>query len=132
LPPTSARLRTVALADRTSGIFLAWLQNRDYTWQNAAKSANIKPISVAMRVNGMPPGMYRLELWDPVSGNVVGQEDVLIPGNKAGDLTMDLLPISKSMAVRAIRVAEPGNVPSPTPTLTATPRPVATAAVTGS
>jgi Domain of unknown function (DUF5060) len=115
-------VRTVALADRTQGIFLAWLQHRDYTWQNAAKNVNVKPVTVGLRVNGMPPGMYRLELWDPISGNVLGQEDVTIPGQKDGILTANLLPISKSIAVRAIRIAEPGNAPSPTLTPTSTPR----------
>ncbi len=117
-----APLRTVALADRTAGIFLAWLQNRDYTWQNAAKNVEAKPATVSLKVNGMPPGLYRLELWDPFTGNVVGQENVTIPGQKDGILTVDLLPISKMLAVRAMRVAEPGNAPSPTTTLTPTPK----------
>jgi len=125
-------LRTVALADRSQGIFLAWVQHRDYTWQNVAKNINTKPVSVSLRVATMPPGLYRVELWDPFSGNVVGQEDVTIPGEKDGSLTVNLLPMSKMMAVRAIRIAEPGNAPSPTPTLTPTPRilstPVSTAA----
>ncbi len=124
-------LRTVALVDRTQGIFLAWLQHRDYTWQNVAKNANVKPVTVGLRVSGMPPGMYRLELWDPLTGNVVGQEDVTIPGTKDGVLTADLLPVSKSIAVRAIRVAEPANAPSPTPTLTPTPRILSTPSITG-
>jgi hypothetical protein len=124
-------LRTIALADRNMGIFLAWLQHRDYTWQNVAKNASVKPVTVSLRVGGMPPGMYRLELWDPFSGNVVGQEDVTIPGTKDGILTADLLPISRSMAVRAIRIAEPANAPSPTPTLTPTPRILSTPVTTG-
>jgi hypothetical protein len=123
-----APLRTLALADRTSGIFLAWLQNRDYTWQNVAKNVNGKPVTVSLRIDTMPPGMYRLELWDPFTGNVVGQEEVTIPGTKDGSLTVDLLPVSKAIAVRALRVAEPGNAPSPTPTLTPTPRILSTQA----
>jgi hypothetical protein len=123
-------LRSVALVDRTQGIFLAWFQHRDYTWQNVAKNVNVKPVTVSLRVSGMPPGMYRLELWDPLNGNVVGQEDVTIPGTKDGVLTADLLPVSKSIAVRAIRVAEPANAPSPTATLTPTPRILSTPVTT--
>jgi hypothetical protein len=72
--------------------------------------------------------MHRLELWDPFTGNVVGQEEATIPGTKDGSLTVDLLPVSKAIAVRALRVAEPGNAPSPTPTLTPTPRILSTPA----
>jgi hypothetical protein len=115
-------LRTLALADRTTGIFLAWLQNREYTWQNVARNISAKPVTMSLSVGGMPPGMYRLELWDPITGNVVGQEDETIPGTRDGPLSFDLLPIANSLAVRAIRIAEPGNAPSPTPTLTPTPR----------
>lgn len=121
-------LRTVALADRTTGILLAWLQHRDYTWQNVAQNVVLKPVTASVRVDGMPPGLYRLELWDPFTGNVVGQEEVTIPGAKDGVLTVSLLPVSKMIAVRAIRVAEPGDAPSPTPTLTSTPRILSTSA----
>ena len=119
-------LRTLALVDRTAGILLAWLQNRDYTWQNAVRNINPKPVTMSLRIGAMPPGMYRVELWDPVSGNVVGQEDLTIPGTRDGTLAFDLLPVARSLAVRAIRVAEPGNAPSPTPTWTATPRVLST------
>ncbi len=74
----------------------------------------------------MPPGQYRIELWDPFSGNVVGSENATISGQTDGPLNIDLLPISSMLAVRAIRVAEPGNAPSPTSTLTPTPKVLAT------
>lgn len=122
-----APLRTISLADRSAGIFLAVLQHRDYTWESAVKKAQIKPVVVKLRVDGMPPGQYRVELWDPFSGNVVGSENTTISGQKDGPLTVDLLPITTMLAVRAIRVAEPGNAPSPTPSLTPTPKVLATA-----
>ncbi len=45
-----APLRTICLADRTAGIFLAILQHRDYTWENAAKNDQIKPVMIKLRV----------------------------------------------------------------------------------
>jgi hypothetical protein len=122
-----APLRTVSLADRNAGIFLAVLQHRDYTWESAVKKVQIKPVMVKLRVDGMPPGQYRVELWDPFNGNVVGSENITISGQKDGPLTVDLLPISTMLAVRAVRIAEPGNAPSPTPSLTPTPKVLATA-----
>ncbi|HVO41095.1 MAG TPA: DUF5060 domain-containing protein [Aggregatilineales bacterium] len=119
-----APLRVIALGDQKAGLFLAIVQNRDYTWQNAARSIEAKPIMAALTVNAMPPGRYRLELWDPFTGNIIGQEDATIAGTTPGKLTIGLLPISKMIAVRAIRTAEPGNAPGPTPTLTETPRPL--------
>jgi hypothetical protein len=125
-----APLRTLALADRKGGIFLAWLQHRDYTWQNVAAGTDIQPITAGMRVAAMPTGLYQVELWDPFTGNVVGQETVTVTGTNEGDLTVNLLPISKMLAVRAIRIAEPADIPSPTPSFTPTPRIVPTATAT--
>jgi Domain of unknown function (DUF5060) len=127
-----APLRSLALADRTEGIFLAWLQNRDYTWENAAipDSKGPKPVTVSIRVDAMPPGQYRVELWDPFTGNVVGNETVTVPGTKDGPLAIDLLPITQMIAVRAFRVAAPGNAPSATPSLTPTPKVFTTAQAT--
>lgn len=115
-------LRTVALADRKAGIFLGWFQHRDYTWQNVAQQFAIQPVTMQMHVANMPPGNYRVELWDPLSGNIVGQEEIglSVEGNRV--LTIKLLPISNMLAVRAIRVAEPGNLPTPSLTPTSTPR----------
>ncbi|MCC7209710.1 MAG: DUF5060 domain-containing protein [Anaerolineae bacterium] len=123
-------LRTLALADREEGILLAWLQHRDYTWQNAAAGVQAQAVSAAIRVDGMPVGQYLVELWDPFTGNVLGQETASVSGVTEGDvqgmLSVQLLPISRMLAVRAIRVSEPANLPSPTPTFTPTPRLTAT------
>jgi hypothetical protein len=125
-----APLRTLALADRKAGIFLAWLQHRDYTWQNVAAGLEIQPITTGVRAAAMPTGLYQVELWDPFTGDVVGQETVTVTGTNQGDLTVNLLPISKMLAVRAIRIAEPADIPSATPSFTPTPRLVPTTTVT--
>ena len=123
-------LRTLALADREKGILLAWLQHRDFTWQNAAAGVQAQAVSASIRVEGMPVGQYLVELWDPFTGNVLGQETASVTGAGEGDvqgeLSVQLLPISRMLAVRAIRVGEPANLPSPTATFTPTPRLTAT------
>jgi hypothetical protein len=121
-------LRTVALADRKQGIFLAWLQHRDYTWENTQKGVQPTPVTATLRIDNMPPGQYRVELWDPFTGNVVGSETMTIADTKGGSLSVNLLPISSMLAVRALRIAEPGNAASPTQSPTPTTVPLATAA----
>ncbi|MEP7284382.1 MAG: DUF5060 domain-containing protein [Chloroflexota bacterium] len=119
-------LRTVALVDKTAGIFLGWLQHRDYTWENVAKNIQIKPVTVSLRVDGMPTGQYRVELWDPFTGNVVGDEQVTVAaaaGAKTGNLAINLLPISKMIAVRAFRIADAAGVPTQAATEAATQAP---------
>ncbi len=117
-----APLRTLALADRQKGYFAALVQHRDYTWQRVAANTRPTAVTAAIRASGMPAGLYRVELWDTISGNVVGQEEVLVKGVGSGDLTINLLPLTSLLAVRAIRIAEPANVPTPSPTLSPTPR----------
>lgn len=108
-----APLRAVALADRKMGIFAAWLQHRDYTWENVARKVEPKPLNFQLRIGGMPPGVYRVELWDPFSGNVVGDEMLTVSGSEPGALTITLLPITQMLAVRAFRVNEAGATPTP-------------------
>lgn len=117
-----APLRAVALADRAQGIFVGWIAHREYTWQNVAAQAHIKPVTCTIRAAGMPPGAYEVELWDPISGNVVGQETVTVEGVTSGELTLSLLPTARMLAVRAVRIAGPGNAQTPTPTPTIAPR----------
>ena len=119
-------LRTLALADRQSGILVAWAQNRQYTWENAAKNLAVQPVSATINMNDMPAGLYNVELWDTTSGNVIGEEQVYVTGAPNGTLSISLIPISDMLAIKAIRVAEPGNLPTTTPIPTATPRIVPT------
>ncbi|MBE2195300.1 MAG: DUF5060 domain-containing protein [Anaerolinea sp.] len=112
------RLRGLGLADNQEGIFLGFIQHRDYVWQNAV-NALPTPISAEMLVAGMPGGLYRVELWDAVSGDIVGVEEVSV-NESAGVLRVSLLPVSRMMGVRAVRVAQQGSQSSPTPTLTPT------------
>jgi hypothetical protein len=115
-------LRTMALADRKTGLLLAALQHRQYTWQNVAQNLAIPVINATIGVTGMPSGEYLIEQWDPFTGNVVGQETITLAANGDGMLTISLLPINSLLAVKAIRIAEQGNLPPVTPIPTSTPR----------
>lgn len=99
IPP----LRAVSLADRENGIYLGWLQHRDYTWETVAKKKTPKPVNFQLTVGEMPPGVYRVELWEPASGNIAGEEMVTVTGS--GSLTIQLLPVDSMLAVRAFRVS---------------------------
>ncbi|MBX3066748.1 MAG: DUF5060 domain-containing protein [Anaerolineae bacterium] len=117
-----APVRTVALADRQQGVFLAWAQLRDYTWQSAALNRLLQPVLASLHVDHMPSGLYSVELWDPLTGNVIGEEQVQVFDTPTGKLTIDLLPLNSMIAVRAVRIAEPANLPTLTPAPTSTPR----------
>lgn len=119
-------LRTLALADRQRGMLIVWAQNRQYTWQNAAQNLAVQPVSATINMNEMPAGLYNVELWDTTTGNVIGEEQVYVTGVPNGTLSISLIPISEMLAIKAIRVAEPANLPTTTPIPTATPRIVPT------
>ncbi len=94
-------LRSLSLADREKGIYLGWFQHRDYTFQNVAKKLEIKPATFQLSVTGMPPGTYRVEFWDLQSGNIAGDEMITVTGS--GQLSVQLLPVNKMLAVRAFK-----------------------------
>ncbi len=134
-----APLRVLALADHERGLLLAWFQNRTYSWQQAEEAITVVPPNFRAAFSNMPPGEYRVEFWDPFSGQVIGEDRVRVRPEDAGNLTFELLPIERMLAVRAIPVGglnlptltptptRPTVTPQPSPTGTATPSPSRTA-----
>lgn len=120
-------LRALALADSDAGLLLAWFQNRAYNWQTVDSAPPVGQVFRAV-VEGMPAGEYRLEYWDPFTGQVIGEERVLVRPEDGGQLAFDLLPIAQTLAVRAMPVT--GLTPAPSPTATVTPTPTATGTAT--
>jgi hypothetical protein len=140
--------RAVALADRAQGVALVWLQNRAYTWQNGESA--LEPLRFRLDIPGMPPGDYRVEFWDTSSGQLLGED--LIRAD-AASLSIDLLPFTTQIALRAFRIntpeviqatstpiptrtlsveASPTTTSSPTPTETAPPSPTPSNTATAS
>lgn len=126
-----APARVLTLRDSNAGVALAWIQHRNYTWQNVVSGIEIEPITFQYRLGGMPAGRYVAEIWDPISGGVLGEE--LLRVGDDGILQFRLLPLKSQMAIRAFRQ---GDVPelnatrtsTPTPTPTETPAPTSTPA----
>ncbi|MBZ0276312.1 MAG: DUF5060 domain-containing protein [Anaerolineae bacterium] len=120
-----APVRAFTLRDSTTGIALAWLQNRAYTWENAA-GVGLIPISLQYNLGHMPSGLYTIETWDPLSGNVLGEDMVRVGDNK--QLQIALLPFTQELALRIFRRGESSPVPTlspPTSTVTPAPQPTA-------
>ncbi|MBZ0300396.1 MAG: hypothetical protein K8J31_11665, partial [Anaerolineae bacterium] len=121
--------RSLTLRDSKAGVAFAWLQHRDYTWDRVASGEGTEPISLEYRLGGMPAGRYVAEIWDPLTGAVLGEE--LLRVREDGLLALQLLPLTRQLAVRAIRQPD---LPTPTPpmptvsTVTATSTPVRTVA----
>ncbi len=133
-----APLRAMALADRDHGVLLAWFQNRDYVWQRAAEAIQTVPPGFTAEFPNMPAGEYRVEFWDPFTGQVIGEDRVRVLPDDGGVLTVELLPIDRALAVRAFPLGglilptltptpvRPTATPVPSPTATRTPLPTRT------
>lgn len=115
-----APARALTLRDEQNGVALAWLQHRGYTWDAVAAEAAREPLTLTYRLDAMPSGRYLLELWEPLTGAVLGEEIVRVEAD--GVLRFDLLPLHDQLALRAFRQPD-----APTPTLT--PQPESTLAV---
>jgi len=122
-------LRALALADGNAGLLLVWFQNRAYTWQTVDSAPPVGEIFRAV-ADGMPEGEYRVEYWDPYTGQVIGEERVLVRPEDGGQLAFDLLPIARTLAVRAALVTGEMLTPSPIPTATLTATAILTATPT--
>jgi hypothetical protein len=116
-----APARVLTLRDSQAGIALAWLQHRDYTWENSTEDLVREPILFEYQLGGMPAGRYVAEIWDPLSGAVLGEELLRVGEN--GVLRFSLVPMDSELAIRAVRQAD---APTPAPTEIATETPIVT------
>lgn len=83
--PWSQELRPVdlstpevrVLALRSEARIILWAQNREATWENAAKLDQLEPTAATtVRLDGFQPGVYRVEWWDTRTGKVVRTREV--------------------------------------------------------
>ncbi len=118
----SAPVRVLTLRDVDSGVALSWLQYRSYTWDRLDEPR--PPLLFRYRLDGMPVGRYAVELWSPLTGAVIGQDLTTVGAD--GTLSIDLVPMSDELALRAVRQTDAlrtaTSLPSPTtiPSLTPT------------
>ncbi len=103
-----APARVETLRDTTAGVALAWIQHRDYTWEQVAAGVNREAINLRYQLNRMPAGRYSVEIWDPISGGVIGEEAVEVAED--GILAIDLVPMDSMLALRAF--LQPDDTPA--------------------
>jgi hypothetical protein len=129
-----APARVLTLRDSAAGVALSWIQHRDYTWENVAAGVGRPLISLQYRLDQMLPGRYRVEIWDPLSGAVLGEEAVRVGDD--GVLLTQLLPFDSELAIRAFQQPEELSLttivpatetPVPTEVSSPSPRPAPTA-----
>jgi Domain of unknown function (DUF5060) len=118
-----APARALTLRDSDAGIALAWLQHRDYTWDQVAAGAQRQPVLFTYQLNRMPPGLYSVEIWNPLTGDVFGEELVRVGDD--GILSAELVPMDAQLALRIFRQPESSAVDA-----TASSTAVATPALT--
>lgn len=95
-----APARAITLRDSTSGVALAWLQHRDFTWDKVAAGVAVEPILFRYRLDKMPPGLYLVEVWNPVAGTALGEQ--LLTVGDDGVLSVELLPMDQELAIRML------------------------------
>ncbi len=115
-----APARLLTLRDGPAGVALSWLQHRDYTWDKVAAGVERTPVLFEYRLEGMSPGRYVAEIWDPLTGVVVGEDLVRVEDD--GLLRFQLLQMDRQLAIRALK--QPAIT---TTAFTATPNPQPTA-----
>lgn len=98
-------LQALALADSQEGILLAWIHHREYTWSNILEDNMPSALEGRLALSGMPPGTYQVEFWDTVTGNVIGEEQVMLD-DEDDSLSINLLPVESQLAIRAFRLTE--------------------------
>ena len=103
-------LHVFALADTQAGTALAWIHHRDYTWSTVQGAQTISPIEAQLSFSDMPNGNYRIEYWDPFTGNVIGEDFVTLTEVDNGELVAALLPIDQQLAVRIFRISGPDGI----------------------
>lgn len=116
-----APARVLTLRDSTVGVALAWLQHRGYTWE--AIDTPRQAIQFRYVLDRMPPGRYSVEIWDALSGAVIGEE--LVQVGVDGMLTAPLTPMDSQLAIRIFRIGDLTTTPE-VPVSTATQPPSVT------
>lgn len=100
----SAPARALSLRDSQAGVALAWLQHRDYTWEQVAAGVPREPLQLTYTLDRMPQGRYIAEIWDVMAGAVVGEEVIAVEDD--GRLAIELLPLESQLALRIQRQRE--------------------------
>ena len=118
-----APARVLTLRDTSAGVALSWLQHRDYTWDKVAAGVTPEPLTFVYQLDRMLPGRYLAELWNPLTGAVLGEEILRVRDD--GVLRFELLPLTQQLAIRVFRQPE-----APTPTAAPTDTPEATDLIT--
>ena len=101
-----APLRVFAIADKDVGTALVWIHHREYSWESIAGEQFITPQQATLVLTDMPVGEYRVEFWDTATGNVLGEDYILVE-DRAVPMTIELLPIDSQLALRVLRIAGP-------------------------
>lgn len=91
--------RVLTLRDAEAGVALAWLQHRGHTWEQGSDLP--EALAAAYRLDGLPPGNYRVEVWNPLTGEVLGE--IIVPVLADGVLVVELPPFNTQLAMNISR-----------------------------
>lgn len=119
IPEYRAPLRALAMTDYEMGTTLVWLQHNEYTWDTVLAEETIEPLNFTMSLPQFQNGAYRVEFWNPLTGQFIGSETVIV--NDDVQFSVDLLSIDTQLALRIFSVGDTPMLVPPTPFPTRTP-----------
>jgi hypothetical protein len=100
-----APARTLTLRDSATGVAFAWIQHRDYAWEQIAAGVVPQAIASSYVLDRMPAGRYRVEIWQPLTGAILGEAAVSVGADML--LRVELPLLENQLALRVFRVGAP-------------------------
>lgn len=97
-------MRAMALTDSSAGVALVWLHHRTYNWEDVQSNTPRPALNFRLEIPEMPAGTYRIEFWDTLTGNVIGEDFVMVAPDSGNVLPITLLPVTEQLAIRAFRI----------------------------
>jgi len=108
---SNAQLRVLAMRARSGNELYAWVQNKaNARWDQTALSP---AISASFTAGGMTAGVYRVEIWDTLTGLV--SDGGTATASTSGTLTININNLSRDVALKILPLSAPNVTATPIP-----------------
>ncbi len=106
---TNVKIRVLGMRSQDTQQFYAYVQHKDFIWKYGTTVP--AAISGSFSVGGMTDGQYNVEYWDTTAGTKTTATVTVVGGN----LTVPVVNLSKSIAIKVRHVNYNPNPPTATP-----------------
>lgn len=97
----NAALRVLAVRVASRRGAYVWVQNREHIWVNAERTPS--PVFGMFVLPNIAPGVYRVERWDTMTGEVTVDPELVAPDGH-GDLRIPVVGLRRDQAMKIIPV----------------------------